>query len=74
MDKLLAADNLCIVALAAWVITLKLENASMRKENGANWKLVDRMRRLTQRMYRHVMGGHDPDETGRFYGADTTED
>jgi hypothetical protein len=69
VDKLLAADNLCIVALAAWVITLKIEAIAMRKENSANWRLVDRMRRLTQRMYKHVTGATNLDETGQFYGT-----
>lgn len=73
MDKLLAADNLAIVALAAWIITLKLEAAALRKENAANWRVVARMGKFVKRMYEQLGARFDPDNTGTFYG-DATED
>ena len=51
MDKLLTADNLAIVVLAAWVVTLKIEHAALRKENSDNWKLVERMRQLIEMLF-----------------------
>ena len=68
MDKLLTADNLAIVVLAAWVVTLKLEHAALRKENSDNWKLVERMRQLIDRLFHP--GKAAPisiDDAGPFY-------
>ena len=73
MDRLLSADNLAIVALAAWIVTLKLENATLRKENMANWRVVARMGRFVRKMYEHVGARTDLDSTGAFY-ADASED
>ena len=70
MDRLLTADNLAIVVLAAWITTLKIENIALRKENVDNWKLVERMRRLTQRLFQSSNApAINLDDTGSFYGA-----
>lgn len=68
MDKLLAADNLCIVALAVWVITLKFEIAAMRKENAAQWKVVETMGKFVRRMYNAAKLPHAIDDAGELHG------